>query len=309
MGSATTPNVTFRLREPATVTMDVTRTVKVPHTIYTLTSTLAAGVHTLSWAPAPTTNPRTFLVRISAVDRAGNRVVYGAANAFVGRAPKGVVVRVQGIDAGFGQPSYAPGQVARIRIATDAPALSMRIFHSGPEQVVTYADNQMAGVDIGTPPTAIDWSQHRSEPGSISFRIPNVPERALLRPVRRRGRPRRLRAVRRPPGGARGDRPRARRSCRRTPGRPTTSRTPTATATATRGTPGRRTASSTSRARTSRAASRRASTATTCRSCTGCSGQARAPSSSPTPTSTRSRTATTSRARTTSSSSRGTRST
>ena len=168
-------NVTFRLREPATVTMDVTRTVKVPNTIYTLTSTLATGVHTLTWAPAPTTNPRTFLVRVTAVDRAGNRVVYGAANAFVGRAPKGVVVRVQGIDAGFGQPSYAPGQVARIHIATDAPSLSMRIFRSGPEQVVTYADNQMAGVDIGTPPTPIDWSLHRSEPGSISFRIPNVP--------------------------------------------------------------------------------------------------------------------------------------
>jgi hypothetical protein len=168
-------NVTFRLPEPATVTMDVTRTVKVPNTIYTLTSTLGAGVHTLTWAPAPTTNPRTFLIRVTAVDRAGNRIVYGAANAFVGRAPKGVVVRVQGIDAGFGQPSYAPGQVARIHIATDAPALSMRLFHSGPEQVVTYADNQMAGVDIGQPPTAIDWSQHRSDPGSISVRIPNVP--------------------------------------------------------------------------------------------------------------------------------------
>ncbi len=59
--------------------MDVTRTVKVPNTIYTLTSTLAPGVHTLTWAPATTTNPRTFLVRITAVDRAGNRIVYGAA--------------------------------------------------------------------------------------------------------------------------------------------------------------------------------------------------------------------------------------
>ena len=142
-------NVTFRLREPATVTMDVTRTVKVPHSIYTLTSHLAPGVQTLTWAPPTTTNPRTFLVRITAVDRAGNRVVYGAANAFVGRAPRGVVVRVQGIDAGFGQPSYAPGQVARLHLATDAPALTMRVFRSGPEQVVTYADNQMAGVDTG----------------------------------------------------------------------------------------------------------------------------------------------------------------
>ena len=65
--------------------------------------------------------------------------------------------------------------MARIHIATDAPALSMRVFRSGPEQVVTYADNQMAGVDTGAPPLAIDWSKHRNEPGSISFRIPNVP--------------------------------------------------------------------------------------------------------------------------------------
>jgi hypothetical protein len=168
-------NVTFRLREPATVTMDVTRTVKVPNSIYTVTNNLTEGVHTLTWAPPTTINPRTFLVRITAVDRAGNRIVYGAQNAFVGRAPKGVVVRVQGVDVGFGQPSYAPGQVARIHIATDAPTLSMRVFRSGPEQVVTYADNQMAGVDSGVPPTAIDWSQYRSEPGAISFRIPNLP--------------------------------------------------------------------------------------------------------------------------------------
>ena len=167
-------DVTFDLREAATVTMDVTRTVKVPHPVYTLTSQLTAGEHTLTWAPPATINPRTFLVRITAVDRAGNRIVYGAPNAFVGRAPKGIVVRVQGIDAGFGQPSYAPGQVAGIHIATDAPTLSMRIFRSGPEQVVTYADNQMAGVDAGVPPTAIDWASHRSAPGSISFRIPNL---------------------------------------------------------------------------------------------------------------------------------------
>ena len=32
-------NITFRLREAATVTMDVTRTVKVPSVVYTITST------------------------------------------------------------------------------------------------------------------------------------------------------------------------------------------------------------------------------------------------------------------------------
>ncbi|MBA3844205.1 MAG: hypothetical protein H0X39_16580, partial [Actinobacteria bacterium] len=168
-------NVTYLLKEPATVTMDVTRTVKVPHVVYTLTAQLPAGLHTMTWAPTPNTNPRTFLVRFTAVDQAGNRIVYGAPNAFVGRAPRGVVARVQGIDAGFGQPSYAPGQLANIHIATDEPALTLRVFHAGPEQVVTYADNQMAGVEIDQAPLTLDWSRWRSTPHSISYRIPDVP--------------------------------------------------------------------------------------------------------------------------------------
>ena len=303
-------NVTFRLREPATVTMDVTRTVKVPNTIYTLTSTLAAGVHTLTWAPAPTTNPRTFLVRVTAVDRARQPRRLRRR-----RTRSSAALRKASSCACRGSTRASASRAtrrARWRASTSPPtqpSLSMRIFRSGPEQVVTYADNQMAGVDIGTPPTPIDWSQHRSEP-----RLDLVPhseraQRPLLRPVRRGGRPGRLRAVRRAPGGARGDRPRARHPADehlaglQLPGR---RRQRLRRHVVRRAAEPRRRPR---RARTSRAASRRASTATTCRSCTGCSGPARAPSSSPTPTSTRSRTATTSRARTTWSSSRDTRST
>ncbi len=168
-------NITFRLREAATVTMEVARTVKVPSVAYTLTQELEPGVHTFTWAPATSTNPRTFLVRLTAIDTAGNKIVYGAPNAFVGRYPRSVVVRVQGIDAGFGQPSYAPGQVARIHIATDEPSFDMRIFHAGPEQVVTYADNQLAGIDIGIAPVRFDWTSWRSTQHSIRFQIPNVP--------------------------------------------------------------------------------------------------------------------------------------
>ena len=168
-------NFTFRLLEPATVTMDVTRTVKVPSVTYTTTTHLEPGLHTLTWAPATNTNPRTFLIRFTAVDTAGNKIVYGAPNAFVGRYPKGVVVRVQGIDAGAAQPSYAPGQVARIHIATDEPSFDVRMFHSGPETVVTYADNQFAGVDVGIEPIHIDWTKYQSEQHSITFQVPNVP--------------------------------------------------------------------------------------------------------------------------------------
>ena len=120
-------NVNFRLAESATVTMDVTRTVKVPHPIYTLTASFDPGEHTLTWSPAPTLNPRTYLIQLTTVDRAGNKLVYGAPNSFVGRYPRGPVVRIQGIDAGFDQPSYAPGQDAHIHIATDEASFTMRV--------------------------------------------------------------------------------------------------------------------------------------------------------------------------------------
>src|SRR5262249_20238766 len=157
-------NVHFRLAETATVTMDVTRTVKVPHPIYTLTARLQPGDHMMTWSPAPTLNPRTYLIQLTTVDRAGNKIVYGAPNAFVGRYPPGPVVRIQGIDAGLDQPSYAPGQHARIHIATDDTSLTMHVVHLGPEQVVTYAHNQLNGVDSGIPPVTMDWTKWRSEP-------------------------------------------------------------------------------------------------------------------------------------------------
>jgi hypothetical protein len=168
-------DVDFFLDEPATVTMDVTRTVKVPHILYTVTAKLERGAQTMTWTPAPNTNPRTFLIRMTSTDAAGNQVVYGAPTAFVGRSPKGIVVRVQGIDAGFGQPSYAPGDLAYIHVATDEPSLQYKVLHAGPEQVITYADNQLAGIDVGLPPTTLDWTQWRSTPHTIPFRIPSVP--------------------------------------------------------------------------------------------------------------------------------------
>jgi hypothetical protein len=168
-------NVSFQLREPATVTMEVTRTVKVPHVIYTLTARFDRGQHTMTWLPGANVNPRTYLIRLTAVDLAGNKIVYGAPNAFVGRAPKGPVVRVQGIDVGFTKPSYLPGDVGYIHVATDEPALTLRVFHSGPEQVVTYADNQFAGVEVDQQPLTIDWKSWQGQQHTIGFHIPTLP--------------------------------------------------------------------------------------------------------------------------------------
>jgi hypothetical protein len=167
-------NFSFRLAEEATVTMEVTRTVKVPHAFYTLTAHFGRGLHTMTWIPGTNLNPRTYLVRLTSVDLAGNRVVYGAPNAFVGRKPRGPVVRLQGIDAGFTKPSYLPGDVAYIHVATDEPSLTLRVFHSGPEQVVTYADNQFAGVEVDQGPVALDWKEWQSRQHTIGFHIPTL---------------------------------------------------------------------------------------------------------------------------------------
>jgi hypothetical protein len=167
-------HVRFTLREPATVVMEVTRTVKKPVVIWHQTYHLDTGPHELTWAPAKL-NPRTYLIRLYAVDRLRNAISYGSPNAFVGRHPRGPVVRVQGIDAGFGRPSYAPGQLARIHVATDAPELTMRVFQAGPEQVVTYADNQLAGIEVDQAPVQIEMSHYLDQPRSVLFRIPAVP--------------------------------------------------------------------------------------------------------------------------------------
>jgi hypothetical protein len=53
--------------------------------------------------------------------------------------------------------------------------MTMRVYHSGPEQVVTYADNQFAGVEVDTEPTSIDWSLWQSRPHTIAFQVPDVP--------------------------------------------------------------------------------------------------------------------------------------
>jgi len=165
-------DVDFALKESATVTMEVTRTVKLPKVIYTVTQRLGRGAHTMTWLPSPNLNPRTYLIRFTTVDQTGNLGTYGAPNAFVGRQPRGVVVRLQGIDAAFNKPSYAPGELARIRISTDEPTLTYRVYHVGPEQVVTYADNQLAGIDIGAPPVTLDWMPWQSKAHTITFRVP-----------------------------------------------------------------------------------------------------------------------------------------
>jgi hypothetical protein len=149
----------FTLSEPGWVTLAISRTQnRVESPLYTKTQWLNAGPQTLEWAPAAGLGPRTYIAHLTVADPAGNSKTYGADSPFVGRAPRAPVVRIMGIDAAFTEASYPPLQSASLRISTDAKALTVQFFRSGPEHVPTYADNLLNGVPVGTPAT-LDWSR------------------------------------------------------------------------------------------------------------------------------------------------------
>jgi hypothetical protein len=163
--------VRFRLREPALVRLEVARTTTKPNIVWTIEQRLRPGPHAFVWKPAASLRPRTYLLLLSAVDSAGNARLLGAQTAAVGRYERAPVVRLQGIDAGFTRQSYAPGQAGLLRVSTDAPSLSLRVFRSGPEQVITYADDQMAGIEVPDAQQTIDWSGKGDGPHDVLFRV------------------------------------------------------------------------------------------------------------------------------------------
>ena len=167
--------ISFRLSEPARVWLAISKTLRRPKAVYIRARSLPPGRHTLHWAPPPSVEPRTYLVQLSAVDRAGNRTTVGVPSPGLrltgARSP---VIRVLGVDAGFEQPSYAPGQDARLRVESDAKELTLQVFRAGAEHVPTVARNVMNGVPAGEP-LVFPWTGWRHGPHRIRMRIPDVP--------------------------------------------------------------------------------------------------------------------------------------
>ena len=151
----------FWLTERARVHFEVTRTISSPETIYELSANLRPGRHTFTWQPHWSIAARTYLVRITATDGAGNRRTYGADNAQTGRRLTSVVVRTLGVDAGFTAESYVATSAARLAIETDASGLTLQTFRAGGEDEGTFNDSLMNGVPVNAPVT-IPWSaRHR----------------------------------------------------------------------------------------------------------------------------------------------------
>ena len=157
--------VHFRLTAPAVVRMDAVETqlLRAGTTggtrIWTTTRRFRAGAGQLVWRPSHSTEPRTYVLRLTV----GNRV-YGAYGP-AGRqdAP---VVRVQGIDAAFTRRSYAPGETAELRLATDARSLHLQVFAYQSPGRPSEQDVKTAGL-AKTGPIPVDWRAHPNAPALL----------------------------------------------------------------------------------------------------------------------------------------------
>ena len=164
--------VHFTLDRRATVSMAVVRTDTVRSyrlrqaTIWRTTATFRPGPHTLVWRPTRSTPPRTYILRLAVRDAAGRTRIYGTHGP--AKPVDAPVVRVQGVDLGFGRRSYAPGQVAAIRLATDARSVRLQAFDYRPTSPGAPRDPQTSGRAM-TAPITLDWRAHRSRPSTVRF--------------------------------------------------------------------------------------------------------------------------------------------
>jgi N,N-dimethylformamidase beta subunit-like protein len=154
----------FRLARPARVTVAAVacEQASAPRTVvWRRSERLGAGPHLVVWRPAAGTLPRTYVLRVT-VEGGGRRRVYDN-GPLSHRAP---VVRVQGIDAGFTRRSYASGESATLRVATDARGLTLQVFAYSSRYPPTDRDLRTAGRPM-TRPLRVDWSPHRSAPATL----------------------------------------------------------------------------------------------------------------------------------------------
>jgi hypothetical protein len=164
-GFRDTAIVHFRLTQPARVRLDVVATNMVragkggTSSVWHTSRLLGAGPGTLAWRPTRSTQPRTYILRLTV----GSRVYGGYGPSGRQNAP---VVRVQGIDAAFTKRSYAPGESAELRLATDARVLRLQVFAYQAPGRPSEQDIRTSGL-AKTGPIRIDWSAHRDRPALL----------------------------------------------------------------------------------------------------------------------------------------------
>ena len=107
-----------------------------------------------------------------------------------------IVVNPPGtIEAAFAHESYRPGMTAELRLFGDVRRLTIRLFRSGPEGIVTRRNDMMFGVEVA--PRKVVASAHRGS--VVRIRVGRLAERPLLRTPLGTRRANRVRTLRRRP--------------------------------------------------------------------------------------------------------------
>jgi hypothetical protein len=167
-------HVHFRLARPARVGLTVIQTdtaktdpeASAANVVQTLPARVfSPGAHELLWTPRRNTAPRTYVLQVT-VSASGSTRVYGVGPP--GSRSHAPIVRVQGIEAGFAKPSYAPGESAAVTVATDATTLVFQVFAYGGGAFPSVRDLRTNGQAM-TAAARVDWRAHRNAPASIQF--------------------------------------------------------------------------------------------------------------------------------------------
>jgi hypothetical protein len=171
----------FKLDRAGTVEVQVVATDEVRRPVQIVWSTkrlLTAGAHTIVWEPGPSTPDRTYLVRFAVHGRTGGRRVYGYEAPSPGRLTSGLVVRVQGIQAGFLNRSYPVGGDAALTISTDARRVRLQLFSFANLPHPTVRDLRTSGQAVA-PAVRLDWSRRRNAGHVVQISPAGVAESGL----------------------------------------------------------------------------------------------------------------------------------
>src|SRR5215210_126348 len=173
--------IRFKLERPASVAVRVVATDEVRRAAKTIWRTrrrLQAGPHTIAWKPARSTPDRTYLVRFVVAGRTGGRRVYGFEPPRRGQMTSGLVVRVQGIGAGFLARSYPVGGDATVSISTDARRVRLQLFSFANVPRPTVRDLRTGGTAVA-PAVRLDWQRRGRAPHVVQISHAGVPESGL----------------------------------------------------------------------------------------------------------------------------------
>ncbi len=162
--------VGFQLFAPAHVRLDVIRTALRKRTVVaTVEQTFGAGMNELRWSPDLETPVGTYVLRLTVEAPGRAPRVYGGGRPLVLGHSQVPVVRVLGIEAACNRRSYAPGDLIRLNVLSDAFRLTLQILHCGPEAEYTNRNDSMSGVQVDKLVT-LPWHRNHDAPALVKVR-------------------------------------------------------------------------------------------------------------------------------------------